>query len=377
MPVMGKHTVALLLAIVNLTIFQIDAAVKWKKNMKSFSHVMKQGKCFGNKEVVLFEHKKGPGVITEQWYTGPKCFDENSRVLIYVDGETTPSINMNLYMGHGIGFVKKPTKVPNPDYIDNDKLWMTKDEDPGVPWGGKRIGHLASGGGLYNTYRIPFEKSIKITVISTVDDVYWYIVRGVENYPVIIGDVELPASAKLKLYALDKVKIKPFYYVALASTKEKAGMLYKVAFASKSKNLYQQEACFRAVIDNDNNVQYLSSGTEDLFMSAFYYDQGIYHTEQAGTTFMDFPGTMSAYKFFEDDPIFFTKSFQLLWRCGELVDNECFGAKQRKCTSRDNKTYCDTEAETKSFFHNDRMNKEVVETTISAYVWIYEWDPEA
>lgn len=32
-----------------------------------------------------------------------------------------------------------------------------------------------------------------------------YIVRGVENYPVILGDLQLPASARLKLHKIENI----------------------------------------------------------------------------------------------------------------------------------------------------------------------------
>ena len=285
-------------------------------------------------------------------------------------------MEMNLYMGHGIGFVKEHNewkKLRKDDY-ERNSAWYTKPEDPAVPWGKKRIGHLASGGGLYNTYRVPFQKSIKISFVPKGRGAFWFFVRGVENYPIIIGDIELPKDAKLKLYKLENVTMQPFEYALLASTKDKAGMLYQVTMATKSETFGALEACFRAVIDS-GNIQYLSSGTEDLFLSAYYYDQGIYHTSHAGLTYKEWPGTMSAYKFFEDDPVLFTKSFKLIWRSGERVDNECFLAKERGCKIENGQTKCKSPNDTSEFAVLDgRINSNHVETVVSTYVWMYEWD---
>ncbi len=356
---------------------QNDASVKWKSNMKSFSHSIKQDLCHKDMEKVIFEYDTGPGVVTEQWFTGATCFNEDTRILYYIDGEEKPSIDMNLYLGHGIGFVKKQKDRPGlKDNPERFAPWFTKKEEPGLPWGSRRIGHLASGGGLYNTYRVPFKKSIKISFISKSNGAYWFIIRGVENFPIIIGDIELPVSAQLKLYKLEKVVMKPFQFVSLASTDKKAGMLYQITLAING-SFSALEACFRAVIDDSHKIQYLSSGTEDMFMSAYYYDQGIYHTNQAGLTFFEFPHAMSAYKFFEDDPVLFTKSFKLIWRCGELVDNECFLAKRRGCHTKNKRAYCKSKEDNDEFDKAiNRLNKNLKDTVVSAYVWMYEWDNE-
>ena len=38
--------------------------------------------------------------------------DENATIRIYIDGETSPSIEFKLLMGHGIGFVDPNNKTP-------------------------------------------------------------------------------------------------------------------------------------------------------------------------------------------------------------------------------------------------------------------------
>ncbi len=45
----------------------------------------------------------GPGVVTEQWFAGDGCIDEDTIMKIYIDGETTPSLDLNLFMAHEIG----------------------------------------------------------------------------------------------------------------------------------------------------------------------------------------------------------------------------------------------------------------------------------
>jgi hypothetical protein len=90
-------------------------------------------------ETVLYEHQ-GTGCLSHFWFGGAFKGAENTRIRYYVDGEETPSIDMQLYMGHGIGF-----------------------GDNHAPWATKYIGKIGNQNGIYNNYRIPFGKSIRVT----------------------------------------------------------------------------------------------------------------------------------------------------------------------------------------------------------------------
>ena len=481
----------------------VETATKWKPEMKSFTHSVKQGGCTANQEISLFEYTTGPGVITEQWFTGKGCIDETTIVQYYIDGDETPSIAVNLYLAHGIGFpgkgperryhetaskgayrernknqsglmslkkrdqleenmIKNKTlngkyrrstgdntdenmlltkefnrlktkftkakeekstrrteiyqKTENADSTsrnplrnllqenvwDREQNYAPKEEDasdnnlvpnddidfqaesrtepqgidsdPGIPWGTRRIGHLAQNGALYNTIRIPFQKSIYVSMISTKHGHYWYNVRGVRNYPVIIGDLELPQTARLRVYKKENVTVLPFQYIFLASSFNASGLLYLVTLSTESKNFFHQEACFRAIIDNDDDIHYLSSGTEDLFLSAYYYNGGIYHTENSGLSYKDDPGRVTAYKFFEDDPMLFNEAFSLVWRCGEQTDNKCFKIYQNNCSRKYGNKNCVTEDDYEAVYDFNESNKKHTKpATIYSYTWIYEW----
>lgn len=183
------------------------------------------------------------------------------------------------------------------------------------PWGTKWLGHLANQGGLYNTFRIPYGNYIRVTLESktTGDNV-------VENYRVVVGDLALPANARMRLQRIDSVLFPVYEFVELAHSK-KNGMLFMVTLAGKSIDFNYLEGCFRLCVGNNTDVQYLSSGTEDFFLSAYYYNEGVYHTDMAGLTYIKKPGTMSAYKFFERDPVLFNGSFHLIWRQSEVRYN--------------------------------------------------------
>lgn len=162
-----------------------ESVIKFNKNLKSFSHSVKKAILHGyNVENIMFVYNKGPGVITEQFFSGNRgCADPLLHINIYIDGEKQPSLDFNMFFALSLNQTNEV-------------------EDKYAPWATKYFGHTAhDGGGFFNTFRIPFGKSIKITFQRPGPDcTIWYIVRGVENLPVIIGDVELPAGARLKVY---------------------------------------------------------------------------------------------------------------------------------------------------------------------------------
>ena len=278
------------------------AVIYVQPNMKSFSSAIKNGYIFANQEKVLYEHHTGePGVITEQWVTGYKEMMRHTRIRIYIDGEVDASLDFNLLLAHGFaGFPEK-----------DDLTYFPK-----LPWGTSTIGHTAADGGIYNTFRIPFSKSFRVTATTQGSGYIWYIIRGVENYPLVLGDLVLPPHTRLRLYKNENFRLKPLDFMNLAYVKSSAGALFMVTLVAESSNLVFLEGCFRAYIDGSNRTTWLSSGTEDFFLSAFYFNRGLYNLSNAGLTYKS-AGSIAAYKFFVNDPVLFTKSFELWWRCSD------------------------------------------------------------
>jgi hypothetical protein len=275
----------------------------------------------GGKEAELFSYT-GRGCLTHMWFGGDFPDYGLTRIRVYVDGEQTASIDMELMMGHGIGF-----------------------QDSGSPWGVPRIGKTGHPSGIYNTYRIPFGQSVRVTAQlsegNRVDPLFWWVIRGTENLPVKIAGVQLPDNARLKLHKLENYTAARLEEFNICTTSN-AGVLYQTTVAADSANFNFQESLVRAYIDGAKNPLFLSSGLEDYFLGTYYFNRGKYYFPLAGVTHINSSdSTMSAYRFHEEDPVFFNQSFRLTLRCGEEIDGK--------------------------IFHDPQP------TTYTTYVWTYEW----
>jgi len=296
------------------------------RNLKTFGTMGKEVRPLSaDKEGELFSHE-GRGCLTHMWFGGNFENYGLTRIRVYVDGEETASIDMELMMGHGIGF-----------------------QDDAAPWGIERIGKTGDPSGIFNTYRIPFGKSVRVTGQLAEDleekPEFWWIIRGTENLPVEIAGVRLPADARLKLHKLENYTAKRLEEFDICRA-EKAGVLYQTTVAARSTNFNYQEACVRAYLDGAKEPLFLSSGLEDYFLGTYYFNRGKFYTPVAGLTHYDRQNkSLSAYRFHEQDPVFFTKGFRLALRCGESLNGIVFGDPQA--------------------------------TTYTTYVWVYEWNPES
>lgn len=291
---------------------------------KTFGTVGKQQRVLeAGAEAELFRYT-GKGCLTHMWFGGNFKNYGLTRIRIYVDGEKQPSIDMELMMGHGIGF-----------------------QDDGAPWGVERIGKTGQPSGIYNTYRIPFGRSIRVTAQRSKEEEgnppFWWIIRGSENVPVELGGVRLPARARLNLHKVEKRTTKPLEEIDICKTM-RSGALYQVTIAGESTNFGFLESCVRAYIGGSGSPLILSSGMEDYFLGTYYFNRGKYYTPVAGLTHLVPNQEFSAYRFHETDPVFFKHGLRLTIRAGEQMDGKMFGPKSGPA-----------------------------ETIYTTYVWSYEW----
>ena len=103
----------------------------------------------------------------------------------------------------------------------------------------------------------------------------------------------------------------------------------------------------RAYIGKKTEPVMLSSGLEDYFLGTYYFDTGKYYADIAGLTHFDkSKAEVSAYRFHDEDPIFFSDGFRMTCRCGETEHGRL----------GETTAYCGP-----------------VKTTYTTYVWVYGW----
>lgn len=294
------------------------------RNLQTFGTAGKQERLYPGREKLLFA-RQGAGCLTHMWFGGSWPGYGRTRIRVYVDGEAQPSIDMELFLGHGIGW--------------NDRA---------APWGTALVGKTGQPSGLYNSYRIPFGKSVRVTAELAPgvkrSHAFWWIVRGVENLPVYLGNIRLPPSARLRLVVHEDVKLRPLEMVDLAQSPG-AGALYQVTLSVASKNCNFLEGMMRAYLNGSTQPLLLSSGTEDYFLGTYYFNRGKYHLPLAGLTHkkVSFSGAcrFSAYRFHVEDPVIFQQGWRLVWRNGEEKAGKPYGSPKP--------------------------------SRMTSYVWVYEW----
>ena len=195
---------------------------------------------------------------------------DNVTVRYFVDGEANASVAFKPPMASGVGF-----------------------SDNASGWGNAKIGR-AGMGGWYVNLKIPFGRTIKVTVAldgvrqvpSPGHNPAFIIVRGCENLPVQVGTQTLPAAARLRLHKIESRVFQPLEFVPLLDLPTGRGLVYLVTLAAHSTDYGFWEGCVHMRTPHDQPFPgtLLSTGTEDYFDSAFGFDSGRFYTPQSGCT---------------------------------------------------------------------------------------------
>ncbi len=180
-----------------------------------------------------------PHVITEQWFSlfgGVKAYDPNTdaRIRVYIDGEEAPSLDFQLFFAHTVGLQ---------NCVDDTC------SDTRVPWASSEVQHMAHAGALKNRYRIPFTAAVKITATLPHDGIVYYFCRGMTHLPVVVGDLQLPDSARLKLHKNWGVEVQPLEQLPLVPQRNNSGLLYATIWSAESEFIGFMEGCVRAIAD--------------------------------------------------------------------------------------------------------------------------------
>ena len=154
---------------------------------------------------------------TCRWITGGGSID-NALISIYVDGEATPSLQFTPALACGVGPFN----------------------DAKGPWATSLFGKLANSGGWFNDFRIPFQRSVNVTIKAgpggPASDTLYMIVTGSEALPVVLGGVTLPTTARLRLAVVNST-VQPLEFVDVLNVPTGAGAVLGHTLTFTSPNL--------------------------------------------------------------------------------------------------------------------------------------------
>ena len=215
---------------------------------------------------------------------------------------------------------------------------------------------------VFTDSRVPFQKSIRVTgrlPAGTSDrKVIWVIVRGTENLPTAFHGFQLPNNARLTLHRIEDETFDPLAWVPIVSITSGRGLLLSHTLAVVSGNLNFLEGCYHAYPEFEQAFPgvIVSTGTEDYFDSAFYFNAGTFHFDVSGYTHFEQVSNSSmewsAYRMHDLDPIFFVNGFRFMWRNGDVVDERGF-----KCLLDQGGSVVGTPTQ----------------SVVSSYAWVYTW----
>ena len=295
---------------------------------------------------------------------------------VYIDGESEASIVLQPALMAGVGF--------------NDQT---------APWGNKWIGKGAQGAAWYSNLSAqqwhslplppvrpplttahiclhcfqpsavpalhPITGQLTHPVDSGLSVRLWVIFRGTENLQTNLGGFVLPPDSRLIQSVIEPQMYRPLEWITLLDIAPPlSGMLFAHTLSASSSNLAFLEGCYHAYTPYDAPFPGItvSTGTEDYFDSAYYFDGGEFRQENAGLTHFfnrDDPNDglteVSAYRIHEQDSIFFTDGFRFKWQVGDT--NDMAG---HKCTTEKGGEPGSTNA-----------------TFVTAYTWAYVWTEES
>ena len=93
-------------------------------------------------------------------------------------------------------------------------------------------------------------------------------------------------QARLKLHRFEAPTVGGELVTLANISKGTAGALLNVRFDAAGLFYGYLEACMRALIDQSTTPLFLSSGAEDYFLSAYYFNEGEFKTPNSGLTYV-------------------------------------------------------------------------------------------
>lgn len=216
------------------------------------------------------------GFISTQWITGTfgRLGDgmETTLVSIYIDNEASPSLTY---------FPYEMTAIPSL------AAWNTTHAAEQPPWGSPLFSRN-SATSFVNTMPIPFSTSVRITLTYTGNSsaTLYYQAHGTysDTGEVPFGFSTLPDGARLVIQRNALTLPRLAYLPIVNFSAGTSGLIAAMAIAFTAPNLNTLEGCFNlySTAATPFPGELHSTGTEDEFISSYYFDQGAFQGYNAG-----------------------------------------------------------------------------------------------
>lgn len=311
------------------------------------------------------------GVIHHFWCTGAQFKIDRMWVEYWVDGESKPSISYQPSMSCGFAF---PERAPHDfEYA-----------------AGGLCGKSAPVGGWWNTFPIPFYKSIVVTVRAHESDgtgcFNGYVnIRGTAELPLILpqSGIPLPFGTRMILQKNPLTVRQPLEYVTLGSLPSgQKGMIFMSAWAVDTMPVGGPQAgggyiegCWTFYRQANESFPGLVVGTgvEDYFDSGYYFgaDSGDaigvpFFNALSGLTLFertkDGYERLSAYRFHTADPLIMSDGGRLVWRVGAQGQKGTYKCGNPRLES-------DTLSPVKD--NAKHLDRTLSPINVTTYAWIY------
>jgi len=171
-------------------------------------------------------------------------------------------------------------------------------------------------------FKIPYYESCKVELVQLeagVKDQVWTTVRASTCVNIVCDGRKLPAGTYFKGIRMPDRLVASGDQFTMMET-EKNSMVLGVNLFLDSKTECSLESCIRAFDTASGNVQFLSSGLEDFFLSTYYFDSGQFMGYKCGQTWLrreDGKVQLSAYRQFPDNPLCFNHPVRITVRNGD------------------------------------------------------------
>ncbi len=254
---------------------------EFSSTMRTFGTVVCNAtEVIGGRETTVYEYEASGNspvsALTHWQFTANGTF-EPWTVRMYIDGEATASVVISEWMGGACESCGWGLLLP-----------------PDRPWGVERLGKGSAWPGLYCNWRVPFARTLRVTVQAKRFAVFFSILRGAEGVSATAGGLSLPPQARLRIQSMENVSLQPLELAQVATSQNKSGVLAMWTLTVASLNANFLEACTRVHADGQN-MWFIGDG-EDFFDSAWYFNGGAYTFPQAGVTYLCGGGTCPAHK---------------------------------------------------------------------------------